>query len=142
MRRVTGRWSWLVCLVLALAVWLLLWRYVIPAHLVLSYRWSDATFWRDALTYPLVNGLILGLLYGLVWLFSRWQSLLVLLFVVALGLVAILLALPISSVLFAKRYPDRKGKATKGYWIVAALANAAYLPLGVLYAVVLGSLLR
>ena len=142
LRRLTGGGSWLVSIALALAVWVLLWRYVMPARLGLGYRWHDYTFWRDALTYPLVNGLILGLLYGLVSFLSRWPNLLVLLLVVTLGAAAVLLALPISSLLFARRYPSRKAEAVKGYWIVAALANVGHLGMGALYAMALGRLLR
>ena len=86
--------------------------------------------------------MILGLFAGLVSFLARWPNLLVLLLVVALGAMAVLLALPASSLLFARHYPERKGEATKGYWIVAALANVGHLGMGVLYVMALARLLH
>jgi hypothetical protein len=133
-------WSWLLSVVVALAAWVICWRLVMPSRLGRTYRWRDAAFWRDALAYPLANGLILGVLYALVTSLARLGNLLAALLIAAIAVVAVVLALPVSSLLFARRYENRKGEATKGYWIVVALANASHLILGAIYALVLGNL--
>jgi hypothetical protein len=140
-RTLISNWSWRLSVVVALAVWVICWRIVMPSRLGRGYGWRDAAFWRDALAYPLANGLLLAVLSALVSALAGLGNLQAAFLIAAIALVAVVLALPVSSLLFARRYENRKGEATKGYWIVVALANTGYLILGAIYALALGSLL-
>ena len=117
LRRSSGRWSWLLSVAIALAAWVICWRYVMPSRLGRTYHWNDGGFWRDALTYPLLHGLALAGLYAIVLALFRLQDTLALLLAVAILAGAIFLPLPLSSIVFGQRQVGRQGQATKGYWI-------------------------
>jgi hypothetical protein len=142
LRLVSSRWGWLLSVVIALTAWVICWRYVMPSRLGRVYRWNHRSFWRDALTYPLLHGLVLIGLYAIVSALFRLQDTFAVLLAVAVLAGAVLLPLPLSSIVFGRRQVGRTGQAIKGYWIVALLANAIHLTLGALYAIILGGLLR
>ncbi len=141
LRRWTSRWSWLFSVVVAVAAWVICWRHVMSRRLGISYRWNHGALWRDALTYPVANGLILGLLYALVYILGRSENLFVWLLILGIAAAAVLLPLPLSSILFARAHEQKRADAAKGFWIVATLANACHLAVGAVYVVALGRLL-
>lgn len=141
LRRWTGRWSWLFSVVVAAAAWVVCWRHVMSRRLGISYRWNQTALWRDALTYPVANVLILAALYVLVYILGRSENLFVWLLILVIAAAAVLLPLPLSSILFARAHEQKRADAAKGFWIVAALANACHLAVGAVYVVALGHLL-
>jgi hypothetical protein len=141
LRTWTSRWSWVFSVVVAAAAWVVCWRYVMSRRLGISYRWNQGTLWRDALTYPVANSLILGVLYVLVSSLGKLENLFIWLLIAVIAAAAVVLPLPLSSMLFARAHEQKKAEATKGFWIVAALANACHLTVGAIYVVALGHLL-
>jgi hypothetical protein len=72
---------------------------------------------------------------------GRLENLCVWLLILVIAAAAVLLPLPLWSMLFARVHEQKKAEATKGFWIVAALANACHLAVGAVYVVALGRLL-
>jgi hypothetical protein len=142
MRLLVSRWSWVPSVLIALAAWVVCWRYIMPSHLGRRYRWTDRTFWREVLAYPLVNGLLLVVLVGTLTVLSRLETDLTLLLGIPILAGAVLLPLPVSSILFGQKQTGHKGRAMRGYWIVALLANAIHLTVGAAGVTLLGNLLR
>ena len=126
--------------VLALVIWLVCWRAVMPRRLGCAYTWLDLTFWRDALVWPLLNGVVGAAffvsgrfaLYSNVDLMTVWGVLILIGLIVGIGY--ILVGMPVSFDRLSHLYGDRWRGVRSGYWIVAMLANFSYLILGLLYA--------
>jgi hypothetical protein len=143
LRQLGDGWGWLIDLYLALMIWMVCWRYVMPSHLGRRYRWLGWALWRDALIYPLAYGVFAILVIGLAQLNSILLSIVPEyyriegfygIFVGLLALAGILLGLPLSYVGFARLHKAAGSEAKAGYWKVVALANVAYWIAGMIVA--------
>ena len=134
--------SYVVGFVVALLVWLVAWRYIMPWMLGMEYHWLGLTVYRDAfgwaLLYPLTNGVLLAVAALLVPV-TAGLSLMIgapVLFVTLLGMV---------SILFFARWSSRtpgvsKKRAALAYVVVILIANVAYLVFAVGYTALVGAL--
>jgi hypothetical protein len=136
LRGLAQRWSWLVDPVLAVIMWVACWRFVMPRHLGRTYGWLDPALWRDALVWPLLNGLVLGVVTFLFIYFD-----LDIFFIFLLSLIYFFLALPVFVIRFSRRYGDRQSDAQRGCWKVVTLANIGYLFVGAVYTILIEGLL-
>ena len=133
--------TYVVSLVVALLVWLVAWRYVMPRILGMEYHWLDFRLYRDALgwalLYPLTNGVLLAVAALLVPV-TAGASLLIgapVLFVTLLGAV---------SIFFFARWSSRtlgvlKARAAWAYIIVTSIANVMYLVFAIGYTALVGA---
>lgn len=132
----------LISVVVALALWLVAWRYTMPRLLGMEYRWSDFKLWRDALgwalLYPLTNGAVLAVA-ALLASITAGVSFLIgapLLFITLLGVV---------SIFFFVRWSSRtlgvsQGRAGMAYIVVILIANVVYLIFAIGYTALVGAL--
>jgi hypothetical protein len=134
--------TWLISQVVALALWLIAWRYTMPRLLGMEYRWLDLRLWGHALgwalLYPATNSVALVVAVSLSLLTLGVGALLgiPLLIVTLLGVVSILLfAVERSRALGVSR-----GRAAMAYVVVVLIANAIYLPFALGYAALVGAL--
>jgi len=138
----------LIGLLIALLLWVVAWRYIMPRMLGTEYRWREARLWSDSLTYlginvgvvlaaaALAGGAVLLALFMGAYVGSSAGS------VAALVVAAILIAIAafgVPSILLFVRKQRREGRAAGGraagaYIVVVLVANAAYLALAFGYA--------
>jgi hypothetical protein len=138
---VAGAWSWLLAPLAALAVWLVVWRYVMSRLLKVEYRWGERRFWFDALgwalLYPLTNGMMLVSGVFLVALTAGLGIFIAapILFVTLLGGVSIFF--------FARNRAQALGvswlRAAMAYVTTVLVANGLFLGFGLLYLALLGA---
>jgi hypothetical protein len=133
--------TYVVSLVMALLVWLVAWRYVMPRILGMEYRWLDFRLYRDALgwalLYPLTNGVLLAVAALLVPV-TAGASLLIgapVLFVTLLGAVSIFLFARWSS----RALGVLKARAAWAYVVVTLVANVVYLIFAIGYTALVGA---
>ena len=140
-------------LLIALLLWVMAWRYIMPRMLGREYRWREARLWSDSLTYLGINvGVVLAgaaLATG-VFALAYFTGVLIdtAAFVAAAVIAAALMAAALfgvpSILIFARRSrrgPDvSRGRAAGAYIVVVLVANAAYLALAFGYAAVVGAL--
>jgi hypothetical protein len=153
LRQFIRRWVWLYSIVLALGLWLICWRYVMPAYLGRTYRWSGLLLWRDAivwaLVHPVINILILAALFITGFVVSRLMGIMpggigdvfIILINLAVGTLGALLAFAslvglFTVGLFAWWHKDRS-RASRGYVKVVVLSNVSYVVLEVIGVVLL-----
>jgi hypothetical protein len=134
--------TYVVSLMVALLVWLVAWRYMMPRILGMEYHWLDFRLYRDALgwalLYPLTNGVLLAVAALLVPV-TAGASLLIgapVLFVTLLGAV---------SIFFFVRWSSRalgvlKARAAWAYIVVTLIANIVYLVFAIGYSALVGAL--
>jgi hypothetical protein len=143
----------LLGLLIALLLWVLAWRYIMPRMLGTEYRWREAKLWSDSLTYLGINaGVVLAvaaLAAGVIVLAFFMGSLVGTAGFVAVAVVAGLLilvgVLGVPSILLFVRRQRREvgvagGRAAGAYIVVVLVANAAYLALAFGYAALVGAL--
>ena len=140
-------------LLIAILLWVMAWRYIMPRMLGTEYRWREARLWSDSLTYLGINagvvlavaalaagGFVLGVLVG---------SLVGAGVFVAGAVVAAVLMVPalfgVPSILLFVRRQRREmgvagGRAAGAYIVVVLVANAAYLALAFGYAGLAGAI--
>jgi hypothetical protein len=136
-----GALSWLFAPLAALAVWLVVWRYVMGRLLKVKYRWGERRFWLDALgwalLYPLTNGIILVSGVVFVALTAGLGAFIAapILFVTLLGGVSIFL--------FARIRAQALGvswrRAAVAYIATVLVANGLFFSFGLLYLALLGA---
>jgi hypothetical protein len=134
--------TYVVSLVVALLVWLVAWRYVMPRILGMEYRWRGLRVYRDALgwalLYPLTNGVLLAVVALLVPVIAG-ASLLIgapVLFVTLLGAVSIFFFVRWSS----RTFGVSQGRAAMAYVVVILIANVVYLAFAIGYTALVGAL--
>ena len=161
-----GFWTLPAAVLLALALWVVAWRYLMPRILKTPYRWGDWRLWRDAigwaLIYPLSNAAALAVVALPVWLVwalgsrfgeqaTDWTGFLGVTCLAGCFLVVgasiVLLASSIglvSGYLFARVQSRTKGisrdRALGAYAAVVALTNTVYTVLALAYAILVGAL--
>jgi hypothetical protein len=139
-------------LLIALLLWVVAWRYVMPRMLGTDYRWREARLWSDSLTYLGINaGVVLAvaaLAAGAFVLGVFVGSLIGVTVFVAGAVVAAVLMVPavfgVPSILLFVRKQRREagvagGRAAGAYIVVVLVANAAYLALAFGYAALAGA---
>ena len=135
LQRVAGSVSWLLTPLVALAVWLGVWHYVMRRLLNVQYEWRDRRWWLEALgwalLYPFTNGV--ALLAGfLLVAFTAGVGM----FVAAPILLITVLA-GISIFFFARNRARALGisraRAAMAYVTAMLLANALFLSFGICY---------
>lgn len=151
-----SRFTWLGSVAVALALWAVAWRYVMPLMLKVTYRWRDRRFWLDAakwsLLYPLTN-LVPAAIIALLLLIgnstlenalpdgARVVLLISGLIAALVSVVALSLTLwgPVSLALFIRDRTQAlgvsKARAFGAYAVVVIIANIAYLLAALGYAV-------
>jgi len=156
--------TWLMSLVVALAIWVVAWRYTMPRLLGMEYRWLDLKLWRDALgwallyplTYPValiatavVAYMIMSMAMIAVGVVAEsiaadLMSIIADLVTVTATLLLLITSLGLVSLLFSERCSRTlgvsKGRAGAAYIVVVLLANGAYLPFAVGFAALVGAL--
>jgi hypothetical protein len=144
----------LLGLLIALLLWVVAWRYIMPRMLGMEYRWRGSRLWSDSLTYLGINvGVVLA-----VAALAAGAFLLALLmgayigsnagYVVGLVVAGILIAVAafgVPSILLFARSRRRelgvsRGRAAGAYIVTALVANAAYLALAFGYAALAGAI--
>jgi hypothetical protein len=144
----------LLGLLIALLLWVVAWRYIMPRMLWIGYRWGDSRLWSDSLTYVGINvGVVLAIAFlaGGAFLLSLFMGAYVgssAGYVAALVLVGVLIAAGVfgvpSILLFARRQRRESGvsggRAAGAYIVVVLVANAAYLALAFGYAALAGAI--
>jgi len=132
---VAGVLSWIAAPLIALAIWSLVWHYVMRRMLGIEYSWRERRFWLEALgwalLYPLTNGVavfagvVLTAITGGMALF------------VAVPVVLITALGGISIFLFARNRAPALGaskrQAAMAYVTAVVIANALFLSFGVFY---------
>ena len=143
----------LVGLLMALLLWVVAWRYVMPRMLGMKYRWRDSRLWQDSLTYLGINAAVvaaLAALAGVVFLlayftgfFMGTAGFVAVLVVAGLLILVALFGLP-SILLFVRRQRREPGvsggRAAWAYIVVVLVANAAYLAFAFGYAALAGAI--
>lgn len=142
----------LLGLLIALLLWVVAWRYIMPRMLGTEYRWREARLWSDSLTYLGINvGVVLAmaaLAAGVIVLAFLMGSIVGTAGFVAVAVVAgLLIAVGVfgvpSTLLFVRRQGREMGvaggRAAGAYIVVVLVANAAYLALAFGYAAVVGA---
>jgi hypothetical protein len=143
----------LLGLLIALLLWVMAWRYIMPRMLDVEYRWRDSILWSDSLTYLGINvgvvlavvflasgALLLGYVIGSVAGTAGFTA------VMAVAAALILVGLfGVPSILLFARSRRRQlgvsgGRAAGAYIVVALVANAAYLALAAGYAALAGAM--
>jgi len=138
-------------LLIALLLWVVAWRYVMPRMLGTEYRWREARLWSDSLSYVGINvGVVLAgtaLATGVFALAYFTGVLIGTADFVAVAVVAALLIVAavfgVPSILLFVRKQRREagvagGRAARAYIVVVLVANAAYLALAFGYAALMG----
>jgi hypothetical protein len=137
----------LLGLLIALLLWVVAWRYLMPRMLGMKYRWRDSRLWRDSLAYLGINvGVVLAAAALAGWVFvpaflAGRAGLVAALILAAALMGAALFGLP--SILIFVRGRRREpgvsgGRAARAYITVVLVANAAYLALAFGYAALAG----
>jgi hypothetical protein len=117
--------------IIALAFWLLGWRYLMPRLLNGSYQRYINQYWKYALMYTWVNILLMipGIILYLFWSMTGNNVTLAFLFILFGG---------VSLIIFAARHAKHlgasPGQAIKVYMLVTLASNGAYLVLAIAYA--------
>jgi hypothetical protein len=141
-------------LLIAILLWAVAWRYVMPRILGTEYSWGDSRLWSDSLTYLGINiGVVVAVaaMAGGVFLLSLFMGVYIgstAGYVAALVVVAILIGVAVfgvpSILLFVRRQRREKGvsggRAAGAYIVVVLVANAAYLALAFGYAALAGAI--
>jgi hypothetical protein len=156
LRQFVREWAWLYGIALAMSLWLVCWRYVMPAYLERTYRWTGLVFWRDAvvwaLVHPVINALILATLFGVGFVVSRLIEImpegiseaLTSLAGLAASTMGTLIVLASLLGLFTAglfgRWHKGQSRALVGYWKVVTLSNVSYVALEVISVIVLSRL--
>ena len=133
--------SWLAAPLAALAVWLVVWRYVMRRMLKVEYSWRERRFWLEALgwalLYPLTNGvtLVAGVVLTAVTAgVGMFVAAPILLITVVGG---------ISIFFFARNRARALGvsrrQAALAYVTAVVIANAFFLSFGIFYLALLGA---
>ncbi len=151
LRRVLVGWgivpNLLVGLLVALVLWVVTWRYIMPRMLRTEYRWRDSRLWRDSLIYPGINAvLVLGAasIVAILFLASKdfWPM-----WIIAGLIVTVLIVLPVmfgvpGVIYLLKRHWHSfnvyRGQAVKAYFVVILITNFAYLALAFGYTALIG----
>lgn len=128
-------------ILVALGLWVLSWRLLMPRLLGVSLSWRSFAFWREALgwafLYPISN-LFVGAACFLLIALTAGVGVIVaipLAFLAALGGVSIFLFV------YRQAHAQRpKGRAIGAYLAVAGAANALYLLYAILYMALAGAL--
>jgi hypothetical protein len=143
----------LLGLLIALLLWVVAWRYLMPRILGMEYRWRDSRLWRDSLVYLGINaGVVLAVaaiaggaffLAYFVAFFVSTAAFVAVLVVAAALILAALFGLP-SILLFVRRQRRELGvsggRAAWAYIVVVLVANSAYLALAFGYAALAGAI--
>jgi hypothetical protein len=144
----------LLGLLIALLLWVVAWRYIMPRMLGMEYRWRESRLWSDSLTYLGINaGVVLAVafLVGGALLLSLFLGVYIgsaagyvaVLVVVAILILIGLFGVP-SILLFVRRQRREMGvsggKAAGAYIVAVLVANAAYLALAFGYAALAGAI--
>ncbi len=146
LRQLVRRWGWIYGLVLALGLWVISWRYVMPARLGRTYRWAGLALWRDAIGWVLVHIginvlslaalLIMGSFILIALAIMGVKVSLSALAVSVLVVFACLVGL-VTAGLFSLLHKDRGRAASRGYARVVVLSNVSYVVLEVIGVIVL-----
>ena len=143
----------LLGLLVALLLWVVAWRYLMPRMLGTEYRWREARLWSDSLTYLGIHagvvlavaalaagGFVLGVLVGS---FTGAAVFVAGAVVAAVVMVPALFGVP-SIFLFVRKQRRETGvsggRAARAYIVVVLVANAAYLALAFGYAALAGAI--
>jgi len=131
----TGVVAFVFGLIIALAFWLLGWRYLMPRLLRLSFREESGRLWRIALTYTGINVILLipGAVLYMIWSFSGSNLILALLFILFGGVSVIIYT--------ASRFRhlgSYKGQTIKAIALVTLASNGAYLIFALIFAALTG----
>jgi hypothetical protein len=137
-------YSVLIGIILALLVWLIAWRYIIPRRIpVVKYSWKEGRMWGEALIYPAINlglaivcfpvamflmfiaAFILGSIAG-IWLPVA---------IVVIATTAVFLSLPAKYFIdhFQAISAQSKTRLFVTFLFVVLAANAAYIAVGAIY---------
>ena len=144
----------LLGLLIALLLWVVAWRYIMPRMLWIGYRWGDSRLWSDSLTYLGINlGVVVAIAFlaGGAFLLSLFMGVYIgssAGYVAALAVAGILIAVAVfgvpSILLFVRRQRRESGvsggRAAGAYILVVLVANAAYVALAFGYAALAGAI--
>ena len=137
----------LVGLLIALAVWIVVWRYIMPRMVGIEYSWRSFRLWRDALIYPAINAvLVLGAasIVGIVYLVSEEFWVMWIIAGLILGILVIVpVVFAIPGVIYLlkwhwHRFNVTRSKAVLAYIVVILITNVAYLALASSYTALIG----
>jgi hypothetical protein len=128
---------------IALIVWVVTWRYLMPLLLGIKYSWSDSKLWSDSLIYPGINVIFILAAASVGVLFSMFAGYMTILsaFFVILMLLPVAFGLPGLIYLITRhqyRMDYNRGKPVLAYIVVILVSNIAYLALGYGYAQLIG----
>jgi hypothetical protein len=153
LRRVLVGWgtvpNLIIGLLIALALWVVAWRYIMPRMVEADYNWRSPRLWRESLIYPAINTvamlvaalivgiplLILGSVLG-IWTVAS-------LLLVAIIMLPVIFTVPGTIYLLRKqwlKFNVTRGQAFKAYITVSLVANLAYLALAFGYTALIGVL--
>jgi hypothetical protein len=128
-RAVLQAGAYVVSILVAVLLWLVVWRYTMPRLLDISYTWREFRLYCHALgwalLYPLTNSVLFGLALVLGPLTAGVSILLgaPLLFVTLLGILSLALFTYWSS----QTLKTSPGRAVRAYIVVALASNALYV---------------
>lgn len=150
-RRVLVGWgivpNLLVGLLMALVLWVVAWRYIIPRMLGTKYRWRGSRLWCDSLIYPGINAVVVLAATTVAGILFLLASLIGLGFIVGVILAALVI-LPalfgVPGVVYLLKRHVRsldvsKSQAVTAYIVVILITNFAYVALAFGYAALIGA---
>ncbi len=122
-------------LILALACWLLAWRFLMPRLLRGTYRGDPSKLWQHALVYTGINIALLipGAILYVIWSFTGNVITLAILFLLFGGVAAAIFAA--SNI---RRLSENRALALRAFALVTLASNGTYLVLAMGYAALTG----
>jgi len=140
-------------LLVAILLWVVAWRYIMPRMLGTEYRWREARLWSDSMTYLGINvGVVLavaalaaGVIVLAFFLGSFAGTAGSVAVAVVAGLLIVVGVFGVPSILLFVRRQRRKlgvsgGRAAGAYIVVVLVTNFAYLALAFGYAALVGAI--
>ena len=148
LRRVLVGWgiipNGLVGLLVALVLWVVAWRYIMPRMVRMECSWRSSRIWRDSLIYPGINAVIVLAvvsIVGVLYLLWPYIGLLAGLILAVLVILPTVLGIPGIWLFLKRQWPSLdvyRSRAVMAYIVVALATNFAYLALVSGYAALIG----
>jgi hypothetical protein len=127
--------TFLLGFIVALALWIIGWRYLMPRLLGGTYRGDAGKLWTSALLYTVINIALMlpGIILYLFWATTGNAIAMATLFLLFGGVAVVIFALR-----HIRRLSDKESVALRAFILVTLASNGAYLVLALIYSKLTG----